>query len=140
MSTTAQKIKAQEGGRPRVTKRVTLSMSAGATADATTDNLLPAGACDFAFWYQNAAAFSGTPTNINLTIGTASGDASYVANTDVKAAAGRTVLTQATGHVADLQAWPAGQAIHATLTAVGGTNPAGTVVVGVEYTPPDGVF
>ncbi|HEY3812845.1 MAG TPA: hypothetical protein VGL66_06435 [Caulobacteraceae bacterium] len=140
MATTAQKIKAQEGGRPRVTKRVTLAMSAGATTDGATSEAIPAGACDFAFWYQNPAAFSGSPTNVNLTIGTASGDASYVAATDVKSAAGRTSLVQATGHVADLQAWPAGQALHATLTAVGGTNPAGTVTVGVEYTPPDGVF
>jgi uncharacterized membrane protein len=140
MATTAQKIKAQDGGRPRVTKRITLAMSAGATTDGATDVVLPAGACDFAFWYQNPAAFSGSPTNINLTVGTASGDNSYVANTDVKAAAGRTVLTQAAGHVADLQAWPAGQAIHATLTANGGTNPAGTVTVGIEYTPPEGVF
>ena len=140
MATTAQKIKAQDGGRPRVTKRITLAMSAGATTDGVTDNPIPAGACDVAFWYQNPAAFSGSPTNINLTLGTSSGDASYVANTDVKAAAGRISLTQATGRVADLQAWPAGQALHATLTANGGSNPAGTVTVGVEYTPPDGVF
>ena len=140
MATTAQKIKAQDGGRPRVTKHLTLTMSAGATTDATTDNVLPGGASDFAFWYQNPAAFSGSPTNIYLTIGTASGDNSYVANTDVKSAAGLTALTQATGHVADLQSWPSGQALHATLTANGGTSPAGTVTVGVEYTPPDGVF
>lgn len=139
MATVDQKVRLQHGGRPRVSKHLTLVMVAGATVDATTDLLIPTGATDFIFRYSNAVAFTGSPTNINLTIGNAAGDARYVAALDAKAAAGYTLLTQANTNVADLQLWPAAGVIHATLTAVGGTNPAGTVLVQIEYTPPDAV-
>lgn len=124
------------GGRRHLSKAITLTMAAGATvADLTF--VLPTDSRISSFRAKNATAISGSPTNINLTVGkTASGAVEYVAATDVKAA-GDFALTLATGAIADLQSWPNGQALAVTLTAVGGTNPAGTVVVEVFYAPPN---
>jgi hypothetical protein len=133
MATLTQKVEARRGGQPRTSELITLTMAAGAVVDQPI--AIPQGSAALSFRWMTPAAFTGSPTNIWLTVGKTSGGQDYVANTDAKAAAGLSAPTQATGAVADLVAWPA-QSAHATLTANGGTNAAGTVYLLVEYTPP----
>lgn len=133
MATVAQKGEAKRLGIPRVSKLLTLTMAAGANVD---DSFTPpAGSTGVIFRWATATAFTGTPTNINLSIGTSAGGQQYVANTDVKAASGWTNATEATSNVAELVA-STGLPLYVRLAASGGTNPAGTAYLLVEYTPP----
>lgn len=79
-------------------------------------------------------AITGAPTNINLTIGKTAGGVEYVASVDKKAANAADALTLVAA--ADYSNWPA-QAIFAQIAAVGGTNPAGTINVEIEFAPPN---
>jgi hypothetical protein len=135
MSTVEQKAESKRGGQARVGQIVPLTMAAGATTDVTFT--LPVGSRFVGFSWSTPAAFSGSPTNIYLTVGTSSGDQSYVANTDVKAKTAKTVCTLVGAGAADLDSAPS-QTWHATLTANGGTSPAGTCNLLVEYTCPPG--
>ncbi len=121
------------GGQYKMSNAVTITMAAGAT---TTDSTFtpPLGSRVSAIKWHTAASFTGAPTNINLTVGKTAGAAQYVAATDVKTAGAPTVGTLVAA--ADYSSWPA-QALFCTITAVGGTNPAGSVVVEVEYSPPN---
>jgi hypothetical protein len=134
MATVAQKGEGKRGGVARVTQVLSLTMTAGAQTDVPFT--IPEGSKFVRFQWATSAAFSGSPTNINLTVGSAVAGAQYVAAVDVKAATVPTAASLVTAGAADLISAPAGQTWHATLTAVGGTNPAGTCTVLVEYTPP----
>lgn len=119
------------GGRYKMSNAVTVTMVAGAT---TTDSTFtpPLGSRVSSIKWHTAAAFTGSPTNIYLTVGKTAGGADYVANTDVKGAGAPTSATLVAA--ADYSSWPA-QAVFCTVTANGGTSPAGSVVVEVEYAP-----
>lgn len=121
------------GGRYKMSKQVTVTMAAGAT---TTDSTFgpPAGSRVSAIRWKTDTTFSGSPTNINLTIGKTAGAGEYVAAVDAKTAAAPTLATLVSS--TDYFNWPA-QALFCTLTAVGGTNPAGSVIVEIDYSPPN---
>ena len=142
MATEFQMEAARAGGgtpaRHHFSKHINLTMVGGVQV-ADTSFVPPTDSRIAGFRVKNATAFTGTPTNLYLTIGkTSAADASYVANTDVKAA-GDFSPSLATGAIADLMSWPSGQALAATLTANGGTTPGGTVTVEVFYSPPSSV-
>jgi hypothetical protein len=130
------------GGRYHTSKTVTLTMAAGATTSDVVTIAPPPGSRVTAFSAYNTTAFTGAPTNINLTVGKTAGGTEYVAATDVKAA-GKFVLTPATTNIADMLNWPnasssvLGQAIGVQIAAVGGTSPAGSVTVEVFYSAPN---
>lgn len=119
------------GGRIKMAKAITLTMAAGATVTDSTFTP-PAGSRVSAIKWHTATTLTGSPTNINLTIGKTAGAGEYVAAVDVKTAGAPTAATLVTSP--DYSNWPA-QALFMTLTAVGGTNPAGAVVVEVDYSP-----
>jgi hypothetical protein len=133
MATLAQKNEAKRLGVTRATQVVPITMAAGAQTDATFS--IPEGSKFVRFQWATGAAFSGSPTNINLTVGSAVAGAQYVAAVDVKAQTAPTAAALVASGAADLISAP-NQTWHATLTAVGGTNPAGTCNLLVEYTPP----
>ena len=83
---------------------------------------------------HTGATYSGAPTNINLTIGKTAGAAEYVNTLDVKTTA--TPVTNTLVNSTDYDSWPGANAFFITLTAVGGTNPAGTTYVYIDYAPP----
>lgn len=120
------------GGQYKMANAVTVTMAAGAT---TTDSTFtpPAGTRISAIKWHTGVTFTGSPTNINLTIGKTAGAAQYVAAVDVKTAGAPTAATLVAAP--DYSSWVSGQALFCTITAVGGTNPAGSVVVEVEYAP-----
>lgn len=136
MATTYQLETSQLGGQFAVRQLLTLTMVAGAQTDVPFS--IPVGAAFVRFQYLTPAAFSGSPTAINLSIGKTLGGQDYVANTNVAALAAPTACTLVNTTAADLASAPS-QTWHATLTAAGGTNPAGTAYVLVEYMPPAGV-
>ena len=121
------------GGNPRMAYPVVVTMVAGATT--TASYILPAGSRLSVLRLYVAASFTGTPTNIFLTIGKTAGAADYVAQVDVKASSVPTALTLV--NVPDYVLWPSGQAIFVTLTANGGTSPAGSVTIAVDFAPPN---
>lgn len=133
MASVAQKNEAKRLGIARASKLITLTMAAGAAVD--TSFTPPAGSTGVIFRWATATAFTGSPTNINLTVGTAAAGGQYVAAVDVKAATGWTSAAEATSNVAELVA-STGLPLYVSLAAVGGTNPAGTAYLLVEYTPP----
>ena len=115
------------------TKLVAMTMTAGTTVSASFQ--IPAGAILRSFISDVATAFSGSPTNINLSIGSAAAGAQMVAATDVKAQ-GHTTLTTVSTFDNIGYASSATQTVYLTLAAVGGTNPAGTAYVRVGYSVP----
>jgi hypothetical protein len=133
MATTNQVSAAKNGGgRFLMSYPITLNMAAGAT---TTDSslIIPGGSRVNSIKWQVGTNFTGTPTNIYLTVGKSAGAQDYVANTDVKSA---TALTSAAlVNSTDLANWPSNQAAFVTLTANGGTTPAGTCYVMIDYSP-----
>lgn len=130
MATVEQKRLAKRGGsiaaRELYARAVTLTMAAGATV---SDSLtLPEGAWLEGIQAEVATAITGTPTNINLRVGTAAAGQEVVADTDVKAQ----------GHfnttiVASFDKQTGATTYYFRLAAVGGTNPAGTVNVIVKF-------
>jgi hypothetical protein len=119
-------------------------VSGGASTDVQVN--LPVGATLLTALDFTAVAATGAPTNANLSIGKTLGGAEYVAATDVKAA-GKTALTFATGDIADILSLPpaAGASsspsgnpspVFMRLAFVGGTSPALTTVVALEYSMP----
>ncbi|MDE2105140.1 MAG: hypothetical protein KGL39_48380 [Patescibacteria group bacterium] len=77
-------------------------------------------------------AFSGTPTNINVCVGNALGDASYMANTDAKAqGVVDGVLVGAALATICVDGWSGPLVI--SLLNNGGTSPVGTVYAEVDY-------
>lgn len=121
------------GGQVKMSSGIAVTMVAGATISGSFTP--PAGSRVSIMKSFTPVAFTGAPTNINLTVGKTAGGTDYVAAIDIKAANSSTALTLVSA--ADYANWPSGQAIFATLTAVGGTNPAGTCTVEVEYSPPN---
>lgn len=121
------------GGRIKMSRRMVLTMAAGVTVSDTftppTDSRVSS------IRYYNPVAETGSPTNINLTVGKTAGGTEYVNTVDVKAANASTSATLVAAP--DYASWPSGQAIVAQIAAVGGTNPAGTVTVEIEYSPPN---
>jgi len=116
--------------RSKVAAGVTLTMAAGATT--TLSFTPPEGSRVSAIKWHTATTFTGSPTNIYLTVGKTAGGQDYVANTDVKTATAPTAASLVA--IADWASWPV-QAMFCTLTANGGTNPAGTCVVEIDYAP-----
>ena len=134
MSTSAQIYAQREGGAPAArtgfTQLVSLTMTAGATVSAMVS--LPAGAWLDAIRLETPAAFSGSPTNINVRCGSAAAGQQVVVDVDAKAQ----------GHIAAtiVAGLDAVNGVPTTLyfqaAAVGGSSPAGTVNVLVHYRPP----
>jgi|SRR5581483_7942334 len=122
------------GGRLKSSKHITLTMAAGATVSDSSFTP-PEGSRVAVMRYYTTATFSGSPTNINLRCGSAAAGQQYVADTDVKTANAATALTQVAA--ADWSSWPASQAMFFQLAANGGTNPAGTVIVEIDYAAPN---
>jgi hypothetical protein len=134
MATQDEMIVARRGGgRLKSTYAVQPTMVAGATV---TDSSFtpPAGSRVSILKWHTGTAFTGSPTNINLTVGKTAGAGDYVAAVDVKGAGAPTASTLVAQP--DYSSWPAGQALFVTLTAVGGTNPAGSCTVEVELSAP----
>ena len=139
MSTDNQAIFTAAGAGDRTavlsdyTKIVTMTMAAGVTVSATFQ--IPAGAVLRSFISDVPTAFSGSPTNINASLGTAAAGAQIVAATDIKAQGHTTLTTVSTfdnvGYAAS-----AVQTVYLQLAAVGGTNPAGTAYIRVGYSVP----
>lgn len=134
MSTTAQIYAQREGGAPAArtgfTQLVSLTMAGGATVSGAVS--LPAGAWLDAIRLETPAAFTGSPTNINVRCGSAAAGQQVVADVDAKAqghiAATLVSSLDAVGGVPTI--------LYLQAAAVGGTSPAGTVNVLVHYRPP----
>jgi hypothetical protein len=126
------RLTAGAGGRSVLSAHVTLTMVAGA---AVTDSTFvpPAGCRLEKISWHTSVNFTGAPTNINLTIGKAAAGTDYVAAVDIKTAAAPTTAVFVAA--ADYDSWTSGQALFATLTAVGGTNPAGSVMLVCTFAP-----
>jgi hypothetical protein len=126
------------GGRYLMSRVVDLTMTNGVQVQDLSITEIPEGARIRTMSGLIPAAFSGAPTNINLTIGkgTTPGDTTYVNATDVKSPLGPNFNINTSAY-ADLLSWPANQGLNMTLTAVGGTNPSGTIRVEVIYCPPN---
>lgn len=113
---------------------VSLTMAAGATTSDITF-VPPTGSRVSSIRIHTPVTITGSPTNINATVGKTAGGAEYVASVDCK---GFTVPTATTLVGApDYSSWVSGQAICCQIAAVGGTNPAGTVNFFVSYQPPN---
>lgn len=138
MPTVMQKERARAGAgltgaasaRTPVALNQAITMVAGATVSGSF--VVPEGSWLAAIKAEVATAFTGSPTNINLRIGSAAAGQQVVADTDVKAV----------GHVACtiVAAFDciAGITTYFYQLAInGGTNPAGTVNVRVDYFPPN---
>lgn len=117
----------------RVDRRVDLTMTAGATAQAQIN--LPANAQRLTVAFETPNAFAGSPVNINARLGLTSGGQEIVADTDVKSQ----------GHIAaaialtlDQTAFAANAVtpVYLQCAANGGTAPSGTVSVYVGYAVP----
>lgn len=121
-------------GQVKMSKAVTVTMAAGVAA---TDSTIipPQGSRVSSISWHTSGNFTGSPTNIYLSVGKTAGAQEYVGNVDVKTAAAPTAATLVAA--ADWSNWPVGQGLFATITAVGGTNPAGSVVVEANYSPPN---
>jgi len=133
MATEQTYTRSREAGtpsaRPSYAQIVPVTMAAGATTQATIT--VPIGSALGAIRAEVATAFTGSPTNINLTVGTAAAGAQVVAATDVKAQ----------GHIActivsTFDSVAGTDVYYLQIAAVGGTNPAGTVNVVLTYHPP----
>ena len=134
MSTTAQIYAQREGGalaaRTGFTQLVVLTMTGGTTVSGQLS--LPAGTWLDAIRLETPAAFSGSPTNINVRCGSAAAGQQVVADVDAKGQ-GHIAATI----VASLDAVGAVPTVlYFQAAAVGGTAPAGTVNVLVHYRPP----
>ncbi len=116
----------------RLSKIVTMTMSGGVTV---SDMIrLPAGAVLRGVNTEVPAAFSGTPTAMNLRVGTAAAGAQVMADTDVKAQGHGTGTIVTAFDV--VGAFVAESDLYLQLAASGGTTPAGTVYVVVNYDAP----
>lgn len=122
------------GGRIKTTHHITLAMLAVVTVDDSSFTP-PFDSRVSDVRVYNPVAATGSPTNINLSMGKTAGGADYVAAVDVKAANSTTALTKVA--LPDWLSWPAGQAMFFRLAAVGGTNPAATVTVEVDFSAPN---
>jgi hypothetical protein len=132
MATDDQYMMARRGGgQMKTSATIALTMAAGATVSGSFTP--PAGSRVSAMRSYTPTAISGSPTNINLTVGKTAGGQEYVATVDKKAANANDLLTLVAAP--DYASWPSGQAIIAQIAAVGGTNPAGTVNVEVDFSP-----
>lgn len=112
-----------------VAQVIPLTMTAGATATGSIQ--MPAGCVLSSIRADTATAFSGTPTAINLRVGTAAAGQQVVADVDVKGQ-GRVLTTI----VSTFDAITGATTYFFQLAASGGTNPAGTVNVLVGYYTP----
>lgn len=116
------------GARQFASTFTTLTMVAGATTKAQV--AIPAGCTGLSVGYATGVAFTGTPTNINLTIGSTDGGAEIMAAVDVKAtsnAAGVIVAANSSLVIAPPSI------VFLQIAAVGGTAPAGATQVRVSY-------
>jgi len=116
-----------------VAKVVTMTMAAGAAVATTA--LLPKGSLLSSVRFETPTAITGTPTNINARVGTASTGQQVVADVDVKAQ-GHITGTIVTALDVTNIASTADQILYLALAAVGGTNPAGTIYAVVSYMMP----
>lgn len=118
------------GSRLRSAQVMPLTMVAGATVSGSVS--LPVGSWIQAVKFETPTAISGSPTNINCRVGTAAAGQEVVADTDAKAQGHITATMVAAFDVVGNNA----SAVFGQCAAVGGTNPAGTVNVVVDYSAP----
>lgn len=111
---------------PARSKQVSLTMAAGATTDLNVT--MPSGAIVLGYTAETQVAFTGSPTTINLRMGSTVGGAQYVADTDVKAQGWYDLIALYAGRR------PA-TTLRIRITASGGTpaDIAGTVIVRILY-------
>lgn len=112
-------------------KVVSVPVATSGNTDVTVE--LPVGSRIILMQAITGTAVSGSPTNINLTVGSSAGGAQYVASVDVKAQ-GIFALTLVTGAAAFFASTTGN--LFVRLATVGGTSPAGSVSFVVEYVPP----
>lgn len=134
MATVIQKERNRAGAgastRALASQNVAVTMAAGATASGSIT--VPEGSWLHGIRAETATAFSGTPTNINLRVGTAAAGQQVVADVDVKAQ-GHVAATI----VAAFDSVTGATTYYYQIAATGGTNPAGTVNVRFEYWAPN---
>ena len=114
-------------------QRLTLTMAAGATTQGTIT--VPAGTFIRTIRAETGTAFTGAPTNINLRAGSTAGNNDIMTDTDIKAA-GHFTGTVVAGFDVTNAAANGPYTMNFQIAAVGGTNPAGTVYVFVDYAAP----
>ncbi len=134
MANERQFIAVAEGGslaaRTRFGQAIALTMSAGATVSGQMS--VPQGSWITTIRAETASAFTGSPTHIYLRVGNVAAGQQLLADTDVESQ-GEIVgsVPGAYDRVNNNDA-----TLFFQLTASGGTNPAGTCNVIVEYFPP----
>jgi hypothetical protein len=121
------------GSRLTSVQMVPITMVAGATTQATIT--VPYGSWIRAIKAETGTAFTGSPTNINLTAGSTAAGTDIMAATDIKAAGHFTGTIVAAFDVTNAAA-TAAYTVNLQIAAVGGTTPAGTVYVYVDYAAP----
>ena len=118
------------GSRPRYGQTISLVMAAGATVSGQL--ALPQGSWITTIRGETPAAFSGSPTNINLRVGNAAAGQQLMADTDIKAQGELMgTIPAAYDRINNNDT-----TLYFQLAANGGTSPAGTCNVLVEYFPP----
>ncbi len=118
------------GARPRYGQTLALAMAAGATV--TGQIVVPQGSWITTIRAETPAAFSGSPANIYLRVGNAAAGQQLLADTDVKAQGEVVGATPATYDRVNNN----DTTLYVQLAANGGTSPAGSCNVVVEYFPP----
>lgn len=134
MATETKYTSNREGGdisaRRRYAQVTALTMAAGATTSGSVS--IPAGSWPIALRLETATAFTGSPTNINFRAGNTAAGQQLVADVDVKAQGHiNATIVAAYDTIGNTDT-----TIYYQIAAVGGTNPAGTVNVILEYYPP----
>ena len=130
-----QFLNASRGAGSRVIslQQAPIVMAAGATTQASIT--VPAGSYIRTIKVETPAAFTGSPTNINFRAGSTAAGNDIVADTDVKAA-GHFTGTMVAAFDVTAAAANAAYTVNFQIAAVGGTNPAGTVYVFLDYAAP----
>lgn len=132
MATIDQTLNAERGADSRLTSTVLvpLTMVAGAAVAVTRE--IPPGSWIIGIKLETPTAFTGSPTAINLRIGTASTGQQVVADVDVKAQGHISATVVAAFDVAGNNA----ASLFLALAASGGTAPAGTCNALITYAAP----
>lgn len=119
---------AQRPNKRTVVKEVTITVTDGAAAG-TFD--MPAGAFVLAYLTETATAIPGSPTNVNLRLGSAANGQQYVADVDVKAQG-------VVNHTIVYAGRNPATTVHFTVASSGGTasQQDGTLILRIEHLVP----
>lgn len=121
------------GGKPRVAMRVPITVTATANTDIPAISLPPGATLVDAYVFTGTAFLAATDAKIE--IGTSAGDASYVAQTSIKAL-GVVALTLVAAAAAALLALPAVPNIFVRIVQTGTASATGAATLVLEYVMP----